>query len=169
MNPDKPSNAILSCWAMAACCYRWAWHPIGLQWALMGLQSGEMGETNLGDFWFVYYFCYCMFGVYGVLYYPKMASPVIFQYFLNDLGNLDNLVKNWTRGPPSYYQNASNATRKSMESSWENIILSIWDSHFVDVFEKCMSSVPCISLFFLWGNVSTYFKNLFVERRIGKW
>ena len=62
--------------------------------------------------------------------------PDRFQYFLDDSGNFENLVKIWSRNPPNYYQNASNNTRKIMESSWKNIILSIWDTNIFENFQN---------------------------------
>ena len=47
-----------------------------------------------------------------------------FQYFLNDLGNFENLVQIWTRRPPNHYQNASTNTRQIMKSFWKNIIFA---------------------------------------------
>ena len=54
------------------------------------------------------------FGVFGVLIIPKwlIKVPGPFAIFLDNSGNFENLVKIWTRGPPNYYQNASNNTRK---------------------------------------------------------
>jgi hypothetical protein len=34
------------------------------------------------------------------------------QYFLDDFGSFENLVKIWTRRPPNYHQNISTNTRK---------------------------------------------------------
>ena len=42
----------------------------------------------------------------------QLRSPVILQYFFDDFGNFENLVKIWTRRPPNYYQNSSKNTRK---------------------------------------------------------
>ena len=56
------------------------------------------------------------------------------QYFLNAFGNFENLVKIWTRRPPNYYQNASKNARQNMDSSWEILLLSIWD---IKHFENC--------------------------------
>ena len=52
----------------------------------------------------------------------------MFQYFSDDFGNFENLVKIWTRAPPNYYQNGSKNTRKNMDSSWKKLSMSIWDS-----------------------------------------
>ena len=43
-------------------------------------------------------------------------------YFLDDFGNFENLVKNWTRRPTNYYRNASQI-QENMGTSWTNIIV----------------------------------------------
>ena len=57
----------------------------------------------------------------------ELRSPDLFQYFLDDLGNFENLVKMWTRRPPNYYQNCS----KIQETLWNHpgkiSFMSIWD------------------------------------------
>ena len=69
----------------------------------------------------------------------------MFQYFLDDSGNFDFFVKIWTRSPPDYYQNASNNTRKIMESSCTNII---YVNLGLTEFRKFLNSGPTKHLFF---------------------
>ena len=69
--------------------------------------------------------------------YGRILKHIIDSY-LNFL-EFENFVKIWTRRPPNYHQNASKNTRKIMESSWKNIILSIWDSQNFEQIEISMS------------------------------
>ena len=73
-----------------------------------------MGETNLGDVFFVI----VSLGFYGVLIIQKWLIKVSgsIVIFLNDFGNFEHLVKIWTRRPPNFYQNVS----KIQELLWEH-------------------------------------------------
>ena len=53
------------------------------------------------------------------------------QYFLDDFGNFENLVKIWTRRPPNYYQNASTNTKKCGDILEHIIFVNLGTNKFV--------------------------------------
>ena len=96
--------------------------PMGLQW------GGKWGENNLGDFFLI---SYCILGrVLGFILFQngELRAPDLVQYFLDDLGNFENLVKILTRNPPNCYQRALQNTRKIWNHLGKILFMSIWDS-----------------------------------------
>ena len=89
---------------------------------------------------------YCIFCVYGVYIIPKwlIKVPGPVQYFLDDFGNFESLVKIWTRRSPNYYQHPLTKTRKFMESSLK-LIIFISENLELD-FLKCLKGTTTIFL-----------------------
>ena len=98
-----------------------------LQWGSSGAPVGKMVNNNSGDFqFFLLLYVWCFWG--GKLCQNgEFRSPDILQYFLDDVGNFENLVKIWTRRPPNYHQHTSKNTRK-YGHIFKQYYFHVWES-----------------------------------------
>ena len=101
-------------------------------------------------------------------------------FILDGLGNVETVVKIWTRRPFNYHKNISNNTRTNMESSlnilfsymrilnFENVRM-LWEAHPLFFDEICSNKTGTIVDTYLYKFGVYLFRNKFVEIRIGNW
>ena len=113
----------------------------------MGLQWGEMGQNNLGDFWCFFLIRSCIFWGFWGLYYSKMANEGPRSYpntFWMILGTSKFLSKS---GPADLL-----IITKRLQRIQENYGIILDKYYFCQYgtqnkLKVCMSYVPCVSIF----------------------
>ena len=110
--------------------------------APMGLQWGEMGKNNLGDFGFFLFFN-CICGFMG-LYYSKMANSGPRTY-CNTFGVIWGTSKIWSKSGPVDLLSITKMLQKIREQLWEH-------PGNIYIYMFCQFGTHKI-LFFLFGNM----------------